>query len=53
MSSRFVAVSLEAHPIVALEALDVVKRKGVNELWGVGENVDNACEACQHCLRFA
>ena len=31
---------------VALEALDVVKRKDVNELWDVGENLDKACEAC-------
>ena len=31
---------------VALEAIDVVKRKDVNELWDVGENLDKACEAC-------
>ena len=31
---------------VALEALDVVKRKDINELWDVGENLDKACEAC-------
>ena len=31
---------------VALEALDVAKRKDVNELWDVGENLDKACEAC-------
>jgi hypothetical protein len=31
---------------VALETLDVVKRKDVNELWDVGENLDKACEAC-------
>jgi hypothetical protein len=31
---------------IALEALDVVKRKDVKELWDVGENLDTACEAC-------
>jgi hypothetical protein len=31
---------------VALETLDVVKRKDVKELWDVGENLDKACEAC-------
>ena len=37
---------IEALRNVALEALDVVKRKDVNELWDVGENLDKACEAC-------
>jgi len=37
---------IEALRNVALEALDVVKRKDVNELWDVGENLDRACEAC-------
>jgi cytochrome c556 len=37
---------IEALSNVALEALDVVKRKDVNELWDVGENLDKACEAC-------
>jgi cytochrome c556 len=37
---------IEAMRNVALEALDVVKRKDVNELWDVGENLDRACEAC-------
>src|SRR5262249_62112399 len=37
---------IEAMKNVALEALDVVKRKDVNELWDVGENLDKACEAC-------
>jgi len=37
---------IEALRNVALEALDVVKRKDVKELWDVGENLDNACEAC-------
>ena len=31
---------IEALRNVALEALDVVKRKDVNELWDVGENLD-------------
>jgi len=37
---------IEALRNVALEALDVVKRKDVGELWDLGENLDNACEAC-------
>ncbi len=37
---------VEALRNVALEALDVVKRKDVAELWDVGENLDKACEAC-------
>jgi len=37
---------IQAMRNVALEALDVVKRKDVSELWDVGENLDKACEAC-------
>jgi hypothetical protein len=37
---------IEALRNVALEALDVVKRKDIKELWDVGENLDKACEAC-------
>jgi cytochrome c556 len=37
---------VEALRNVALEALDVARRKDVNELWDVGENLDKACEAC-------
>lgn len=37
---------IEAMKNVALEALDVVQRKDVNELWDLGENLDKACEAC-------
>jgi len=37
---------IEALRNVALEALDVIRRKDVKELWDVGENLDNACEAC-------
>jgi len=37
---------IQAMRNVALEALDVVKRKDVGELWDVGENLDKACEAC-------
>jgi hypothetical protein len=37
---------IEALRNVALETLDVVRRKDVNELWDVGENLDKACEAC-------
>jgi hypothetical protein len=37
---------IEAMRNAALEALDVVRRKDVNELWDLGENLDKACEAC-------
>ena len=37
---------IQALKNVALEALDVAKRKDVAELWDVGENLDKACEAC-------
>ena len=37
---------IQAMRNVALEALDVVKKKDVSELWDVGENLDKACEAC-------
>lgn len=37
---------IEALRNVALEALDVVKRRDVAELWDLGENLDHACEAC-------
>src|SRR5262245_2231067 len=37
---------IEALRNVALEAFDVAKRKDVQELWDVGENLDKACEAC-------
>ena len=36
---------IEALRNVALEALDVAKRKDAGELWDVGENLDKACEA--------
>jgi hypothetical protein len=37
---------VEALRNVALETLDVIKRKDIAELWDVGENLDKACEAC-------
>jgi cytochrome c556 len=37
---------IEALRNVALEALDVARRRDVAELWDVGENLDKACEAC-------
>jgi hypothetical protein len=37
---------IEALRNVALEVLEVVKRKDVDELWGAGEDLDKACEAC-------
>lgn len=57
LSSAQIAAKVERDPVewnariealrnVALEALDVVKRKDVAELWDVGENLDKACEAC-------
>ena len=37
---------IQAMRNAALEALDVVQRKDVTELWDLGENLDKACEAC-------
>ena len=37
---------IEALRNVALEVLDIVKRKDVNELWDASENLDTACENC-------
>ena len=37
---------IEALRNVALEALDVARRKDVSELWDLGENLDKSCEAC-------
>lgn len=37
---------IEALRNVALEAIEVVKRRDLAELWDLGENLDNACEAC-------
>src|SRR5262249_37520141 len=37
---------IEALRNVALEAMEVAKRKDVNEMWDVGENLDKACEQC-------
>jgi hypothetical protein len=37
---------IEALRNVALEALEVVKRRDLAELWDLGENLDKACEAC-------
>ena len=37
---------IEALRNVALEVLDIVKRKDVNELWDAGDNLDQACESC-------
>jgi len=37
---------IEALRNVALEALEVVRRRDLAELWDVGENLDKACEAC-------
>jgi hypothetical protein len=31
---------------VALEVMDIVKRRRVDELWDAGENLDVACEGC-------
>ena len=37
---------IEALRNVALEVLDVVKKKDVNELFEAGEDLDKACESC-------
>jgi hypothetical protein len=37
---------IEALRNVALEVMDIVKRRGVDELWDAGENLDVACEGC-------
>ena len=37
---------IEALRNVALEAIEVVKRRDLAELWDLGENLDKACEAC-------
>jgi len=37
---------IEALRNVALEVMDIVKRKDVDELWDAGENLDTACENC-------
>ena len=37
---------IEALRNVALEVLDIVKKKDVDALWGAGEDLDIACEAC-------
>ena len=37
---------IEAMRNVALQVLDIVKRKDVKELWDAGENLDAACESC-------
>jgi hypothetical protein len=37
---------IEALRNVALEVMDIVKRKDVNELWEAGENLEGACENC-------
>jgi hypothetical protein len=37
---------IEALRNVALEVMDIVKRRDVAELWDASENLDQACEAC-------
>ena len=37
---------IEALRNVALEVLDIAKRKDSRELWDTGENLDTACESC-------
>jgi hypothetical protein len=37
---------IEALRNVALEVMDIVKRRGAGELWDAGENLDVACEGC-------
>src|SRR5262245_66323730 len=37
---------IEALRNVALEVMNIVKRRGADELWDAGENLDVACEGC-------
>jgi hypothetical protein len=37
---------IEALRNVGLEALDIVRRKDVNELWEAADNLEQACESC-------
>jgi hypothetical protein len=37
---------IEALRNVGLEVMEIVKRRGVDELWEAGENLDVACEQC-------
>jgi hypothetical protein len=37
---------IEALRSVALEVVDIAKRKDSRELWDTGENLDTACENC-------
>ncbi len=37
---------IEALRNVGLEALDIVRRKDVNELWDAADNLEQACESC-------
>jgi len=37
---------IEALRNVALQVMDITKRRGVDELWDAGENLDVACEGC-------
>jgi hypothetical protein len=37
---------IEALRNVALEVLDIAKRKDAKELWNAGQDLDEACEAC-------
>jgi len=37
---------IEALRNVALEVMDIVKRRGADQLWDAGENLDVACEGC-------
>jgi len=37
---------IEALRNVGLEAMDIVKRKDVKELWDAADNLEQACESC-------
>jgi hypothetical protein len=37
---------IEALRNVALEVLEIVKKKDAQEMWEAGDNLDQACEAC-------
>jgi hypothetical protein len=43
---------IEALRNVALEVLDIAKRKDSRELWDTGENLETACENCNRSYSY-
>jgi hypothetical protein len=44
---------IEALRNVGLEALDIVRRKDVQELWDASDNLEQACENCHRSFWYA